>query len=98
MRFHPVGEFSTQNSAISVWSALRAVHVAQPIGLISLKSRVYSAVITAAALEAAPYGAGARNCVVLWTPNGFTTLPHSEASANPPVPKKSKPGVLNGKV
>ena len=55
-------------------------------------------VSTAAAFDGAPYGGGARNCDMLVSTKGVTVLPHCEASAKPPVPKKSKAGVLNGGV
>src|ERR1700681_1060923 len=98
IRFQPVGEFSIQNRAISLCVAVRAVHPAQPNAFTSLKSEVYSGVCTAAALDAAPYGAAGRNCDALMITNGVTVLPQFDASAKPPVPKKSKPGVLKGKV
>jgi len=98
MRFHPVGEFSIQKSAISVCSAERAVHPAQPSAFTSLKSAVYLGVCTARVFDAAPYGGAARNCDALAMTNGVTVAAQFDASANPPVPKKSKAGVLNGNV
>jgi hypothetical protein len=57
-------------------------------------------VSTAAALLAAPYGRGARNCDALATTKGSTVDPQIEASAKPPVPGKIKVkgGPSNGAV
>ena len=71
IRFHCSGELSTQNSAISVCSSVRALGVptsSPPRSLTSWKSLVYRRLVSR-------YGGGARYCELSRSANGVTS-PH----------------------
>ena len=88
MRFHANGELSTQNSAISVSSAVRSLGVmtpSPPRSFTSLNSFVYFLVVT-------PYGGRTGNCELDFSTNGVTS-PQPGANANGvPGVKRYSPG------
>ena len=88
IRFHCNGELSTQNRAISVWSAVRALGVPTPSPpslLTSWKSLVYLRLVSR-------YGGGARYCELSRSANGVTS-PHPGTTANPvPGVNRHSPG------
>src|SRR5262245_7162421 len=82
IRFHCNGELSIQNSAICVWSGVRALGVVTPSpprALTSSKSNAYF-------LVSISYGRIGGNCP-LWVRTKGVTFPHPGANA------KGKPGV-----
>ena len=90
IRFHCSGELSTQNRAISVWSAVRALGVVMPSPprrFTSLKSAVYL-------LEVTAYGGPGRNCELSRRTKGVTSAhPGANAKSNPGV-KRYSPGCV----